>query len=222
LSAPLREQWNGLSLDKKVAVVLAVPGAILAVIGISAAFGIGRGGGERAATAPPPVTLDQMRTAFGWLRYRDKEGSTLQLALSGRDDQPFAIKFSLVADGYVGITKGLPAGALAGTRAVRFRYAGRGASNTLEFKLLYGRGADGSRPIFSKGANGVTDTRGAWRTVTIPYSDLACWPTTGCRDGEPIDPARVELLDFAISNKSGEVDVPGRGSVSIADVVALR
>jgi hypothetical protein len=164
-----------------------------------------------AVASPHPVR--------GWYPYSDTNGSTLRLsALAGKR---IALSFSLVRSGWVGVTKTVPARSLTGTRRITFRYAGRGAMNSIEFKVLYANGT-----IFGGLWRHVSNTNGRWRTIVVPYAQLTCWEGTGCNQGDPVAPRRIRKIDFAVSNKLDPVpppaDTSGRGSVSFGNPTASR
>jgi hypothetical protein len=175
--------------------------------------------GDHGTRANASSVAASQHPVFGWYPYMDTNGSTLRLSsLSGKR---IALSFSLVRWGWVGVSKSIPARSLSGTRRMTFRYAGRGAMNSIEFKVLYANGA-----IFGSLWRHVSNTGGRWRTIVVPYTQLACWEGTGCTPGAPVVARRIRRIDFAVSNKRDPVpppvDVAGRGSVSFGNVAASR
>jgi Carbohydrate binding domain (family 11) len=175
--------------------------------------------GDHGAQAKASWVAASPHPVLGWYPYRDPKGSTLRLsALTGKR---IMLSFSLVRSGWVGVTKTVPARSLTGTRRITFRYAGRGAMNSIEFKILYANGA-----IFGGLWRHVSNTNGRWRTIVVPYAQLTCWEGTGCKQGDPVAPRRIRKIDFAVSNKLDPVpppaDTSGRGSVSFGNPTASR
>jgi hypothetical protein len=173
---------------------------------------------HKGGPAPAGEIIDTMHSPAGWSPYKEEQGSSVILDSSAGSKQPFALDFSLVASGFVGITKRIPAGVLSGTRGIGFRYTGTGAPNTIEFKLLYPP-EGGKEAIFGDIWPGASNTGGERRQIEIAYTDFTCWSDTGCRADQQLDPGHVYKVDFAVSNKPG--DVVGRGSVSFENLVAL-
>jgi hypothetical protein len=207
----LVERWKGLRASEKLGLVLAVAGIAVSI----AIFVI-------QESRPPPtrtVTLSAMRSTAGWVPY-SRAGSSVTLLPSPEGRRPFSLSYSVRDSSWVGITMRIPAGVLSGTDLIEFAYRGNGAPNSLEFKLLY-PALGGEAPIFATIWRHSTDTHGSRRLIRIPYADFSCWPGTGCREGEPLDPGRVEKIDFAVSDKPDSGDVAGTGSITFENVVAI-
>jgi hypothetical protein len=78
---------------------------------------------------------------------------------------------------------------------------------------------DAIDPVFSVNWHAVTVT-GDWVRLEAHYDQFTCWEATGCELGSVPDPARVTRIDFAVSNKPG--DVPGIGVVLLDSIEAIR
>jgi hypothetical protein len=164
------------------------------------------GGGTAVGASPRP-----------WTPYKDDKGSVLKVA-GGTNGKPVALKFSLVEWGWIGVTQRRSIGA---HTAISFRYAGRGAPNSLEVKVLYGPNASGKTPIFGTIWHRASNTNDQWRKRTVPLAKLVCWAGTGCRAGQRPAASKVRQVDFAVSNKPDGHDVAGRGALRLASVVAV-
>jgi hypothetical protein len=171
---------------------------------------------------PIIVIIDTMDSISGWGPYEDSKGSSIEIrSTPGKTNNAVEISFSLKEDGWVCIAKSLYPGLLVGTRAIRFSYKGSGAPNTIELKLMYPSNAEGEEAIFSVLRNRITDTSD-WTSLEVPYTEFACWPGTGCDAGELLDISTVYKIDFAISNKPAQGDIPGNGAVFLDDVQAVK
>jgi len=165
---------------------------------------------------PAQVSIDQMDTTFGWQTHQDGKGSVVLIrSATGIRGNAIEIGYELKPGGWVAISKEIKPSVLVGTSRIRFSYAGYGAPNTIELKLIYREGV-----VFSVEWSGVTDTNGGWRMLEASYSQFTCWESTGCSRGEVIDIRRVEKIDFAVSNRPG--NTPGIGVVRIDNVEARR
>jgi hypothetical protein len=209
--------WLALPFAEKLRILIAIVGLFVST-NVGLYFGFWRDGSARPEKSF--IRVAALRSTSGWNPYSEAKGSRVALdpLPSG---QGFALDFSLVASGFVGITKEITPGRLSGTRSITFGYRGTGAQNTIEFKLLY-PAENGKEAIFGGIWRHASNTRGKVRTVEIAYSEFACWPATGCRSGEPVVPGRVTKIDFAVSNKPEADDVAGRGSVSFENLLAVR
>jgi hypothetical protein len=165
------------------------------------------GGGTAAGASPSP-----------WTPYKDDKGSVLKVS-GGTNGKPLVLKFSLVESGWVGATR---TGSVSGHTALSLRYSGAGAANSIELKVLYAPNAQGNAAIFGVIWHRASNTQGGWRTRTVPLARFACWVGTGCKAKEHVDAAKVRRVDVAVSNKPNHRDVPGRGSVRIANVTVVR
>ena len=166
--------------------------------------------------APAKIPIDQMDTTFGWQTFQDAKGSVVSIrSVPGIRNNAIEIGYDLKPEGWVAIVKEITPSILVGTSRIRFSYAGYGASNTMQLKLIYGEGV-----VFSIEWVGVTDTNGKWRVLEASYNQFTCWEGTGCTRSETIDVRRVEKIDFAIVNSPG--NTPGIGVVRIDNVEARR
>ena len=173
-------------------------------------------------TPTPIIVIDTMDNTTGWDMYgNDKSFIVIGLA-DGQTNKAIEVSYAVREYGYVGIAKYLIHCQLFGTRGIRFSYKGSGALNTTEFKLIYAPNGQGKETVFSLVRNSSTDTKGQWLLVEALYSEFKCWPDTGCSADESLDISRVCKVDFAISNKPAEGDVPGTGVVLIDDIQAVR
>jgi hypothetical protein len=59
-----------------------------------------------------------------------------------------------------------------------------------------------------------------WTTIESSYVSFVCWTDTGCAQGEPVDPARVAVIQIAVSNKQG-ADTTGVGSIVVDNIYAF-
>ncbi len=174
-----------------------------------------------APTVPAPaLVIDAMESTANWDLYEDGLGSSCMLRTApGFQDQAIEIVFELEANGWVGMSREIETGVLVGTDGIRFFYAGDGAPNTIELKLIYEPDDAGQSAVFSTmwfRASATAD----WMMLQVPYSTFACWEATGCAAGEQIDLRRVARIDFAISNKPG--DTPGVGTLRIDEIGAVE
>jgi hypothetical protein len=118
--------------------------------------------------------------------------------------------------GWVQISKQIDPKILSGYDGLRFYYKGRGRPNTIELKLIY---EDGTTFGVRWHRQTVADN---WVTLEALYSDIGCWwPANRCLEyGYRLDLEEVRKIEFAISNKEG--DVYGSGWVIIDDVQGIR
>lgn len=225
------------SNEKKVwknpTVVVAIIGAVATI----AAAAIGAGAlilsnrqPEPSPTVEPPVAtvepsptvevvqIDSMDDLAGWQAFTDGQGSSLAISSKpGQTDRAIELFFTLNESGYVGVTRDVSPGTLVGSDGLAFYLKGSGEPNTVEFKLLYAE-QGGVNPVFSVNwyAGSVTDD---WIRLEADYDQFACWEATGCDPGSTPDPALVTRIDFAVSNKPG--DVPGTGMVLLDSIEAI-
>lgn len=171
------------------------------------------------ANAVEVVQVDSMDSLVGWTAYTDDLGSTLGISSKpGRTDSAIELLFDLQESGWVGLTRTVSPGLLAGSDGIAFYLRGSGEPNTVELKLLYPIENDVS-PVFSVNwhASSATDD---WVRLEAYFDQFTCWEETGCDLGEVPDPALVARIDFAISHKLD--DVPGVGMVLLDSVEALH
>jgi hypothetical protein len=131
------------------------------------------------------------------------------------------LNYDVGKDGYVIITKRIDSQRLSDTRAIRFRYNGQGAANSIEFKLLLKYPGDAEDTTYGVLLPRATYTNNQWREVEVPYTEMTCWwPAPNCAlHGNLLDPTVVDRLDFVVANKPG--DDPGSGWVLFKDVLGL-
>jgi hypothetical protein len=184
-------------------------------------------------TSITPTPIDKMDTL--WEPYKDTIGSAVtDLKLTReKTDQATAISYNLLQGGHVGIFKEFYPGLLSGTERIGFWYKGRGASNTLEFKLLHAEEvcANGNRrrAVFSVEWANETNTGDEWVFKEVNYDDFRYWagnpnepdnPPTGCAADVQLDLDKVDKIDFAISSRPHFGDESGEGVIVIDDVQA--
>jgi hypothetical protein len=171
------------------------------------------------ADAADTVQVDTMDSLVSWTAYTDDLGSTLAVSSKpGRTDSAVELLFDLQDGGWVGIARAVGTQSLAGSDGLAFYLRGSGEPNTVELKLLYTL-EDGTNPVFSVNWYASTVTAD-WVRLEASYDQFTCWDETGCNPGDVLDPARVTRIDFAISNKPG--DVPGVGVVLLDSVQAIH
>lgn len=141
----------------------------------------------------------------------------------GRTGNAVEISYDLGNEGYVIITKGIDPRMLSGTTGISFFYKGRGAANTIEFKLMLKYPGDEDDTTYGVLWNRATNTGDNWTQVEVLYSDFTCWwPGENCqKHGNKLDLTMVDGLDFAVSNKPPGDEV-GSGRVAFDDVLGIQ
>jgi hypothetical protein len=173
----------------------------------------------RTPLPTPETILGPENILVNWMLYDDGKGSTIRTSpAAGIGDTALKISYNVVGDGWVGMAREDVSPSLAAAaKGVQFTYSGSGAPSTIELKLI--RAArDGKEAIWSLQWGRATATEG-WVTLKGPYAAFECWEDTGCAKGEPLDPAQIIRIDFAISNKPG--DTAGAGEIILNDVRPL-
>jgi hypothetical protein len=171
-------------------------------------------------TTPASSSLDTMDSTLNWRMYSDDVGSLGTISsIPGMIGNAIEIAYDLMEWGWVGIAKNIDSETLSGARAIGFLYRGSGAPNTIELKLLYEPDSTGESAVFSVFWSRAT-VADDWARLEAPFSVFACWEDTPCRRGEGLDPSRVMVIDFAVSNKPG--DVPGGGAIAIDQVQVIE
>lgn len=170
----------------------------------------------------PPVVIDAMDNSSGWHTYFADQGASMGSleTTEGLNKQAIKIPFSIQRDKWVGISKGIHPGLLAGTKSIIFSYRGTGAPNSIEVKLSISCEESRREAIFGFLRNHISNTQ-HWTIMEVPVEDFVYWPQTGCGP-IPLDMGAVNKIDFAISNKPGQGDIPGSGVVMIDTVRAVK
>jgi hypothetical protein len=169
-----------------------------------------------APPTPPPETIDTMDSTSDWRIYQDDMGSTINIeSVPGRTDNGINISYDLTEWGWVGISKKIDPKILSEYDGLRFYYKGSGDPNTIELKQIY---EDNTTFGVLWNRTTVADN---WVTLEVPYSEIGCWwPKANCQEyGYRLDLEEVRKIEFAISNKEG--DVYGSGWVIIDDVQGI-
>ncbi len=215
-------------LAGRAAIIGAVAALITAMVGLIAMLLANRSVLFPQPEATPVLAvIDAMDNLSSWKTYTDTLGSTGHISpTSGMQGQALEFGFDLKQYGYVGAAKDINPDRLARAKGIKFFYRGSGVPNTIELKLVYGRGT-----VFSVPWHSIT-ARDQWAPLEALYGDFKCWPDTGPQDVNDPDycPAdkslrlvldKVARLDFAVSNKPEQGDQVGSGSVIIDDVTGM-
>jgi hypothetical protein len=167
------------------------------------------------ATIQGTIIFD-MDSDSGWVTYHT-EGTTIKISTTkGYDNKAVQISYDLVPDGYVGISKQVDRNLFVGSGELSFTYWAAGATNMIEFKVIYIPNTEGKSAVFSIDLPRATPVE-KWTRITVPYRDLRCWKDTGC-DQDGVDAARIWKIEFAISTKEG--GSAGIGTVVIDNIIA--
>lgn len=175
-------------------------------------------------STPRVVVVDTMDSLAGWAIFSDNRFITDTASAINISSQPgmvnnaIQIYYDLKPGGFVGISKVITPGILAGTQSIRFLYKGVRLANTIELKLLYTPRPDGKGEVFSFSQKAIVGTD-EWVTFEQLYSAFGCGDTCTSA-GQSLDPARVWKLDIAVSHQQG--GTPGSGSVIVDQVEAIK
>jgi len=171
---------------------------------------------------PTPIVIANTNNRVGWVPNFDSSNGDNSKNKTSTNENAIEVNYDVGKYGYVVITKSVNSKQLTDVAGISFTYKGVGAPNTIEFKLLLQYRDDKDDTTYGILWNRATDTGDQWLTMEILYSDMECWwPKANCKaHGSLLDPAMVDRLDFAISNKDG--DDEGSGWILIKDIVGIR
>jgi hypothetical protein len=176
-------------------------------------------------TAPRTPTLSPSPTPFrlallNWKFYTDGKGSQVDIrTITAKTHNAIELSYNIIQYGYVGVSNDIDPELLFNGSGIGFFLMGGGTPETVEIKLIYEPEVDGNSAIFSINwpKKSVVD---GWEYFEAPFDKFTCWVGTPCpRDGK-LDIEDVRIIDFAVSNKSG--DVAGPGYVIIDDIHLLE
>lgn len=174
-----------------------------------------------SAATPAPIVVADTSNLVGWfINFNEsKENNALNKIIPV--DDAIEMSYAVGKDGFVIITKGIKSRALSGTEGIEFSYMGRGAANSIEFKLLLRYTGDDDDTTYGILWNRATDTGGLWLNMDVFYSDMKCWwPEANCKlHGDLLDITMVDRFDFVVSNKPG--DEAGSGWVRFKEVFGI-
>lgn len=183
-------------------------------------------------STPSPYLIDQMNIVSNWKpsvcndecgqKNGNASSSVFVNLVPGQTNEAIEILYDVENAGWVLITKNVDPQTLSGTTGLSFSYKGRGASNTIELKLLLRYPGDSRDTTFGASWNGKTDTDDNWSHIEALYNkDFTCWfPEDLCRKHSDIlELTAVKRIDLAISNKPG--DTVGLGKVAFDDLVGI-
>jgi hypothetical protein len=168
--------------------------------------------------------IDPMDDKSEWIKYPDDLGGIIETSkVPGINGNAIELNYDIKQKGWVQITKKINPDILNGTKAFGFSYKGTGASNTLEFKLSYEDNNSSPDTTFICDFHASTNTNDTWTPVNVSIYDISCrWPYNMCNlYKNRLDLSKVDRIEFAVSNKPDEGDVPGKGKIAIDDVKAF-
>jgi hypothetical protein len=170
---------------------------------------------------PMPLVIVDTDILVGWIPDFDfSKGDSAKNKIN-TDKVAIKLSYDVGENGYVTMTKSVNAKTMSDVVGISFTYMGDGAPNTIEFKLMLRYPGDSGDTTYGKLWGRATDTGGEWLTFEVPYDDMECWwPDDNCKAHQKLDPAMVDRLDFAISNKAG--DEAGSGWVMFKDVIGIN
>ena len=171
---------------------------------------------------PTPLVVVDTSSLVGWVPNFDFSNRDSTLNEVNTTGSGIEITYDVGDDGYVVITKEVDQGILSDSEGISFRYKGRGAPNTIEFKLMLRYPGDSNDTTYGKLWNRATDTNNKWIDMKVLYIDMSCWwPTKNCEiHGDLLDTKMVDRLDFVVVNKPG--DDEGSGWVLFTDVFGIQ
>jgi len=173
---------------------------------------------------PPKMApiIDAMDNTLGWRLCKDGIGSSINIeSLPGRKGNAIEISYNLVEGGYVGISKMIDPKALKAlseSDGVSFSCWGKGEPNTIELNLSY---EDNTTFGYSwRRATASSD----WMSRKAFYENFICSDLgDGCElYNDRLNPKNISTIEFIISNKPDENDVPGSGVLVIDQVRGIR
>lgn len=106
---------------------------------------------------------------------------------------------------WIAMYRGAGANILKTSKGLRFKYAGTGAANNLEFKII-----DTNKTAYVRRFYGITNTFGAWKTITIPLKEFSPVNTASSAS---IDVRSIGSFNFTVSRNMG-----GTGGFCVADL----
>ena len=171
---------------------------------------------------PALLIIADTSSLVGWVPNFESSNGANTLNKVDTIENAIEITYDVGKDGFVIITKSINSRALSDTEGISFSYKGKGASNSIEFKLLLRYPGDSDDTTYGILWNRATDTGGKWTEMEVLYSDMWCWwPEANCKThGDLLDTTMVDRLDFVVVNKGG--DDKGSGWVLIKDVLGIR
>lgn len=173
---------------------------------------------------PTPLVVVDTNSLIGWVPSFDSSNgdNTINAVKINEDEDAIEFTYNVGQYGYVVITHSVNPRALSDTEGISFLYKGRGAPNSIEFKLLLRYPGFGDDTTYGILWDRATDTGNKWIKMEVPYRDMRCWwPEENCdTHGDLLDITMVDSLDFVVVCKPG--DVPGSGWVLFKDVLGIR
>jgi len=180
--------------------------------------------GPGSSSEGPISTLDKMdepASISGWENYglnEDKGITTTSLdSVSGQNGRALELTYRFNRgniDDWVVMERDWGRN-IAGSDSFRFKYKGTGSANDLELRVM-----DKNGTIFYKKIYDVTNTKGEWKTTTIPYEELSLLTSGTYSNGdiaEALDFKKIEAIFFVVSKGDG-----GSGTLVIDQLEALE
>ncbi len=162
------------------------------------------------------VTIDDMESTVGWAIYVADKSSIDVTQVSGMDNKAIKMTYYLDNGGWMVISKNIDPKILSGIDGIKFYYNGAGNPNTIEVKLIYTDENYNSKATFAFLKNYAT-AGDEWTLEVVSLNKFNCmYPQEICDNNPKIDVSKVGKIEFAVSNKPG--DIYGNGTLIIDSV----
>jgi hypothetical protein len=154
-------------------------------------------------------TLDNMTNTIGasssWNFSADSNVDVTYYAGSGSFVGYIVADYSFAKGGsWISMNRGTGAN-IFNSKGLRFKYAGSGSANNLEFKII-----DSNNTAYFRKYFGVTNTSSKWKTMVVPLKEFVPFDSASTAS---LDMKSITTFNYAISKKAG-----GTGSFCIADL----
>lgn len=173
---------------------------------------------------PTPLVVVDTNSLIGWVPIFDSSNgdNTINAVKINEDEDAIEFTYNVGQFGYVVITHSVNPRVLSDTEGISFLYKGRGAPNSIEFKLLLKYPDFDEHTTYGFIWDRATDTGNKWIKMEVLYRDMRCWwPEENCdTHGDLLDITMVDKLDFVVVCKPG--NLPGSGWVLLKDVLGIR
>jgi hypothetical protein len=144
-----------------------------------------------------------------WRVFVDDQGTLAEFrTTTAKTHNAFELSYNMIQWGWVLVSSDIDPEKLIDGSGIGFFLMGGGTPETIEIHLVYEPEVDGRSATFGINWSKKSVTDG-WEYFEAYFDKYTCWENSPCpRDGK-LDLEDVRVLDFAISNKLGDVAGPG-------------
>lgn len=164
---------------------------------------------DPSASAGSEAALDNMEDGVGansaWSTSADNDVSVEYSNTAGLSDSALQASYTFKNNGTWFVIYRSAGKNIANSKGLRFKYAGTGSSNNLEFKIT-----DTNKVTYFRKFYSMTNTNGKWKTISIPLKEFAPFDSGSTAS---LNLKSIKTFNFAVSKNAG-----GTGDFCVADL----